>query len=84
MPPIATNGLRVSILAARTPSSNGTVPPLKIDTNQNTWIELNTQVATLGAVGAFEVYKRAVRSFPKYLDAPAEIREAGFFEVLRY
>src|SRR5258708_39221740 len=32
----------------------------------------------------FEVYKRAVRSFPKYLDAPAEIREAGFFEVLRY
>src|SRR5580692_5827490 len=32
----------------------------------------------------FEVYKRAVRSFPKYLDAPAEIRTAGFFEVLRY
>ena len=32
----------------------------------------------------FEVYKRAVRSFPKYLDAPAETREAGFFEVLRY
>ena len=32
----------------------------------------------------FEVYKRAVRSFPKYLDAPAEIRSAGFFEVLRY
>jgi AcrR family transcriptional regulator len=32
----------------------------------------------------FEVYKRAVRSFPKYLDAPAEIRQAGFFEVLRY
>jgi AcrR family transcriptional regulator len=32
----------------------------------------------------FEVYKRAVRSFPKYLDAPAEIREAGFFEVLHY
>ena len=31
-----------------------------------------------------EVYKRAVRSFPKYLDAPAEVREAGFFEVLRY
>src|SRR6266853_1841233 len=32
----------------------------------------------------FEVYKRAIRSFPKYLDAPAEVREAGFFEVLRY
>jgi len=32
----------------------------------------------------FEVYKRAVRSFPKYLDAPAEVRESGFFEVLRY
>src|SRR5438270_8449998 len=32
----------------------------------------------------FEVYKRAVRSFSKYLDVPAEVREAGFFEVLRY
>src|SRR6266853_2388097 len=32
----------------------------------------------------FEVYKRAVRSFPKYLDAPAEVRAAGFFEVLNY
>jgi TetR/AcrR family transcriptional regulator len=32
----------------------------------------------------FEVYKRAVRSFAKYLDAPAEVRQAGFFEVLRY
>src|SRR5258708_7563735 len=32
----------------------------------------------------FEVYKRAVRSFAKYLDAPAEIRVGGFFEVLRY
>jgi TetR/AcrR family transcriptional regulator len=32
----------------------------------------------------FEVYKRAVRSFAKYLDAPAEIRQVGFFEVLRY
>src|SRR5438309_8143974 len=32
----------------------------------------------------FEVYKRAVRSFPKYLDAPAEVRQTGFFEVLRY
>src|SRR5579864_2286598 len=32
----------------------------------------------------FEVYKRAVRSFAKYLDAPAEIRLKGFFEVLRY
>src|SRR5436309_4863946 len=32
----------------------------------------------------FEVYKRSVRSFAKYLDAPAEVRHAGFFEVLRY
>jgi TetR/AcrR family transcriptional regulator len=32
----------------------------------------------------FEVYKRSVRSFAKYLDAPADIRAAGFFEVLRY
>jgi AcrR family transcriptional regulator len=32
----------------------------------------------------FEVYKRAVRSFPKYLDAPTEVKNRGFFEVLRY
>jgi TetR/AcrR family transcriptional regulator len=32
----------------------------------------------------FEVYKRAVRAFPAYLDAPAEAREQGFFQVLRY
>src|SRR6267154_1465251 len=32
----------------------------------------------------FEVYKRAVRSFSKYLDAPAEVKNRGFFEVLRY
>jgi TetR/AcrR family transcriptional regulator len=32
----------------------------------------------------FEVYKRAVRSFPKYLDAPPDVRSAGFFEVLHY
>lgn len=32
----------------------------------------------------FEVYKKAVRSFSCYLDAPAAIREHGFFEVLRY
>jgi len=32
----------------------------------------------------FEVYKRAVRSFSRYLDAPAEVRQSGFFEVLRY
>jgi len=32
----------------------------------------------------FEVYKHAVRSFAKYLDAPSEVRLAGFFEVLRY
>src|SRR5271168_738002 len=32
----------------------------------------------------FEVYKKAVRSFPRYLDAPAEGCGSGFFEVLRY
>src|SRR5262245_17903609 len=32
----------------------------------------------------FEVYKKAVRSFPRYLDAPAEVRDRGFFDVLRY
>src|SRR5258708_35976756 len=32
----------------------------------------------------FEVYKRAVRSFSKYLDAPSEVHATGFFEVLRY
>src|SRR6204780_3650402 len=32
----------------------------------------------------FEVYKKAVRSFPRYLDAPAEVRDKGFFEVLKY
>ncbi len=32
----------------------------------------------------FEVYKQAVRSFSKYLDAPLEVRQSGFFEVLRY
>jgi TetR/AcrR family transcriptional regulator len=32
----------------------------------------------------FEVYKRAVRAFPKYLDAPADVRTAGFFDVLYY
>jgi AcrR family transcriptional regulator len=32
----------------------------------------------------FEVYKRAVRSFAKYLDVPAQVKESGFFEILRY
>jgi TetR/AcrR family transcriptional regulator len=32
----------------------------------------------------FEVYKRAVLSFPKYLDVPSEVRAAGFFDVLYY
>src|SRR6185295_7436747 len=32
----------------------------------------------------FEVYIKAVRSFPAYLDCPADVRERGFFEVLRY
>src|SRR5262250_2734192 len=32
----------------------------------------------------FEVYKKAVRSFPRYLDAPADVRQQGFFEIVRY
>jgi len=32
----------------------------------------------------FEAYKKAVRSFPKYMDAPQEIQQRGFFEMLRY
>jgi len=32
----------------------------------------------------FEVYKKAVRSFPRYLDAPADVQSGGFFEVLYY
>jgi AcrR family transcriptional regulator len=32
----------------------------------------------------FEVYKKAVRSFDRYLDAPGEVRERGFFAVLHY
>ncbi len=31
-----------------------------------------------------EAYKKAVRSFPAYLDCPSQIREKGFFETLRY
>jgi TetR/AcrR family transcriptional regulator len=31
-----------------------------------------------------EVYQKAVRSFPAYLDCPSQIREKGFFETLRY
>jgi AcrR family transcriptional regulator len=32
----------------------------------------------------FEVYKKAIRTFPAYLDAPTDVREQGFFGVLRY
>jgi len=32
----------------------------------------------------FEAYKKAVQSFPKYMQAPAERREDGFFDILRY
>ena len=32
----------------------------------------------------FEVYKRATRSFSPYLNVPAEVRERGFFEILRH
>src|SRR3979411_3156801 len=32
----------------------------------------------------FEAYKKAVQSFPKYLQAPVAVRERGFFDLLRY
>lgn len=32
----------------------------------------------------FEAYKKAVLSFPKYLQVPAELQQRGFFAVLRY
>jgi TetR/AcrR family transcriptional regulator len=32
----------------------------------------------------FEVYKKAARSFSPYLNVPAEVRQGGFFEILRY
>jgi TetR/AcrR family transcriptional regulator len=32
----------------------------------------------------FEAYKSALRSLPPYLDVPAEVRDAGFFAVVRY
>src|SRR5580765_1711639 len=31
----------------------------------------------------FEVYKKAVRAFPRYLDVPAELLEQGFFAIVR-
>src|ERR1700724_1199625 len=31
-----------------------------------------------------EAYKKAGRPFPPYLDSPSQIRERGFFEILRY
>ena len=31
-----------------------------------------------------EAYKKAVLSFPKYLEVPGELKARGFFEVLRY
>src|SRR5260370_20507195 len=32
----------------------------------------------------FEAYKKAVLSFPKYMQAPEAVQERGLFEVLRY
>ena len=32
----------------------------------------------------FEAYKKAMRSFPSYMDAPADVLGKGFFETLRY
>jgi AcrR family transcriptional regulator len=32
----------------------------------------------------FEAYKKAVQSFPKYMQAPPEVLQRGFFELLRY
>jgi AcrR family transcriptional regulator len=32
----------------------------------------------------FEAYKKAVRSFPKYMEAPEDVLNQGFFPTLRY
>jgi AcrR family transcriptional regulator len=32
----------------------------------------------------FEAYKKAVQSFPKYMQVPASVKGRGFFAVLRY
>jgi len=32
----------------------------------------------------FEAYKSALRSLPPYLDVPPEVKDAGFFAVVRY
>ncbi len=32
----------------------------------------------------FEAYKAALRELPPYLDVPAEVKDAGFFAVVRY
>lgn len=32
----------------------------------------------------FESYKSAMRALPRYLDVPPEVKERGFFEVVRY
>ena len=32
----------------------------------------------------FEVYKKAVHSFSRYLNVPDDVRSQGFFEILRY
>jgi TetR/AcrR family transcriptional regulator len=32
----------------------------------------------------FEAYKKAVRSFPRYMQAPSDVQAGGFFSVLRY
>jgi len=32
----------------------------------------------------FEAYKKAVQSFSRYMEAPVEVLDGGFFEVLRY
>src|SRR5215469_8941020 len=32
----------------------------------------------------FDVYKKAVHSFSRYLNVPDDVRNQGFFEILRY
>ena len=32
----------------------------------------------------FEAYKKAVQSFPRYMQAPVDVRAGGFFAILRY
>jgi hypothetical protein len=56
-----------------------------IDAAMQHFAENGYHAARVGDIAsAIGIDKRAVRSFSKYLDAPADVRAAGFFDVLYY